>query len=229
MKTIPFATRYKVTRDGRVFNETKELKPVLMSCGYKRLRLICDWDGKPRGFLVHRLVAMTYLPNPENKPQVNHINGIKLDNRVENLEWVTAGENQKHAYLLGLKTIPAGEFNPRTIVTEAQVIEIYYKLLNGARVCDISKEYGLAKTSVSSIKSKNNWGYLLKDLPDIPRIKKNEKLSEATVRWICSQLQGGVSPMGILKKSTNNSIKLDNIYDIKRRKNFKHIVCDYKW
>lgn len=59
-------------------------------------------EGKPKTFPLHRLIAIAFIPNPENKPEVNHINGIKYDNRIENLEWVTKSENRLHAYKTGL-------------------------------------------------------------------------------------------------------------------------------
>lgn len=63
---------------------------------YVRIQLLKDW--RYENFRIHRLVAQAFIPNPENKKVVNHINGIKHDNRVENLEWCTSSENYMHAY-----------------------------------------------------------------------------------------------------------------------------------
>lgn len=69
--------------------------------GYPRLRLYSSVGKK--SIRVHRMVAKAFIPNPEGKPQVNHINGIKHDNSVSNLEWVTNSENQLHAVSKGLR------------------------------------------------------------------------------------------------------------------------------
>lgn len=79
---------------------TRRLKPW-GTIWYDLLMLCVKWVIMPR--LAHRLVAQAFIPNPENKPQVNHINWIRNDNRVENLEWVTPGENLLHAYRIWLK------------------------------------------------------------------------------------------------------------------------------
>lgn len=86
----------------------RDLKPN-SNKGY--LKQILHKDGERKYAQVHRLVAIAFLPNPENKQEVNHKNGIKTDNRVDNLEWVTTSENQKHAYISGLASSRLGESN----------------------------------------------------------------------------------------------------------------------
>ena len=87
---------YDVTESGIVVNAKtgKVLHQYKSTHGYLRVAL-CE-NGKQKRVFVHRLVAMKYIPNPHNLPQVNHKNGVKTDNRVENLEWCTASENQQH-------------------------------------------------------------------------------------------------------------------------------------
>lgn len=74
----------------------KNLKTESIMEGYTRIVLMKE--HKRKRFMCHRLVAETFIPNPENKPYINHINGIKYDNRVSNLEWVTQSENELHSF-----------------------------------------------------------------------------------------------------------------------------------
>lgn len=70
---------------------------------YPKISFYKDGNCRFKTLLIHRLLAKGYIPNPENKPCVNHINGIKIDNRIENLEWVTHRENTNHSFSTGLQ------------------------------------------------------------------------------------------------------------------------------
>lgn len=98
--------KYEVSNDGKVRKVTtkRELKAFPDKDGY--LKFGVRKNGKRVFIGAHRLVAMAFIPNPEGKPQVNHKNGVKWDNRVNNLEWVTSSENRLHAYKTGLQVPP---------------------------------------------------------------------------------------------------------------------------
>lgn len=108
-RDIPgYESLYKVSSLGRVKSlgnrlgrKEKILKQHIQRDGYKRV-LLYKKGLKPKKFPVHRLVAITFIPNPLQKEQVNHQNGYKLDNRLENLNWMTRKENIAHAYETGL-------------------------------------------------------------------------------------------------------------------------------
>ena len=107
MKTIPNYSKYKITENGDVYTFIKgklHLMKTQLTDRYKRIQLVRD-DGAKKALTIHRLVAITYIPNPENKPQVNHIDGNKLNNHINNLEWCTQSENQLHADITGLNKV----------------------------------------------------------------------------------------------------------------------------
>ncbi len=97
-KAVPgFDGRYSALKDGSIYSEitNRILKPSRKRNGYLGYSLF-DKDKKVKYISGHKIIALTYIPNPNNKPQVNHKNGDKQDNRVENLEWATLRENNSH-------------------------------------------------------------------------------------------------------------------------------------
>ena len=112
---------YQVSDLGRVRSFHNQygriLKPVVTQKGYAQATLIKN--GKTRSRPIHILVARAFIANPENKPQVNHIDGNPLNCRVDNLEWVTPKENIQHAYRTGLAK--SGPNHSRSLLTAEQV------------------------------------------------------------------------------------------------------------
>jgi hypothetical protein len=102
MKKIKNYENYKIFPDGRIWSikSNKFIKANINSSGYLKVGLY-NKNGI-KYFNIHRLIAENFIENKFQKPQVNHINGIKTDNRIENLEWVTASQNSKHAWNNGL-------------------------------------------------------------------------------------------------------------------------------
>ena len=94
---------YTININGEVTN-IKTNKVLKQYINQRRVLVELWKNNKKKHFLVHRLIAKAFIPNPDNKPQINHINGNSLDNRIENLEWVTDSENKYHAYQNNLKS-----------------------------------------------------------------------------------------------------------------------------
>lgn len=94
---------YEVSNTGNVRNikTQRVLKPDIHTFGYHQVKP--SLKGKTKNCLIHRAVALAFIPNEDNKPEVNHIDGNKANNHVTNLEWVTSKENQEHAVRTGLQ------------------------------------------------------------------------------------------------------------------------------
>jgi hypothetical protein len=125
--------------------------------GYNSVRLTTN--NVTKHFYVHRLIALAFIPNPNNYPFINHINGVRNDNRIENLEWCTHSQNIRHAIEIGLKVTAKGDDNKlsrKIIDTKTGVI--YYSTLT------LSKKLGVNRGTL--------WSWL-----------NNERRNKTTYRW----------------------------------------------
>jgi len=149
-KEIPgFEGKYAVTKNGVVYSlprtGVKNLRKMTavdnMKAGY--LRVMLSRDGKSKLYYIHQLIAITYIANPENKKMVNHIDGVKTHNRLDNLEWVTAQENHDHAFELGLYS--------KQKIRSSQKKEVYDLVQQGMPIRDVAARYGLKPGGVNSL------------------------------------------------------------------------------
>jgi hypothetical protein len=162
---VGYEGKYKVSSLGRIKSSPKPkrttekiLKPLPNKVGYLMVDL---GDGvKIKRFLTHRLVAEAFIPNPCNKEQVNHIDGVKGNNVLSNLEWVTRSENQKHSIRTGLKTAK-GIKNSQCVLNEEKVLEIRNLLLKGELLQrEIGLLYGVSNITISDIKRGRSWSHI---------------------------------------------------------------------
>lgn len=135
--------------------------------GKEYFRTALNKNGVCRRFSVHRLVASAFIPNPENKPQVNHINGVKHDNRMQNLEWCTHSENKKHCFKIGLQkpnTINVGvrgSKHPKAKLSEKDVLRIRKLASKGVSTKNILNRYPqMSCTNINAIIAKRIWKHI---------------------------------------------------------------------
>jgi hypothetical protein len=136
------------------FGKKRILQPSIGTHGYLTVSL--SIKGKVKKKLLHRLIAELFISNPDNKRCVNHINGNKLDNRIENLEWCTYHENITHAINSGLRN-NKGQRHYRCKLTESQILLIKADNRNQQV---IANEYGVVNTLICRIKKGQIWKHI---------------------------------------------------------------------
>lgn len=126
-----------------------KLTPWVAKNGYYTIS--CAIDGVRKKYFVHRLVAMAFVDGYQPHLTVNHINGIKTDNRACNLEWVTLSENTKLQWETGLVNI-RGEKHPLAKISDNDVVNIRNDIKNGAKIVDIANQYGVSTALIYKIR-----------------------------------------------------------------------------
>lgn len=152
---------YQVSNHGRVRNKKNKILKPYLTRGYLRVSLYNESGRKCK--LVHRLVAEAFIPNTDNKPDVNHINGCKNDAHACNLEWVSASENMSHAHSNGLrpKINTQGENNGFAKLTEIEVFQIKLMLAEGELTqSEIASMFGVSRSAIKDIKTGRTWRHL---------------------------------------------------------------------
>lgn len=211
---------YSVSVCGNIFNA--EGRKIGSRNNRSYIQVVLYGRGKKLKMSAHRLVAQAFIPNPEEKPYINHINGIKSDNRVENLEWVTPKENSVHAQSLGLAYF-SGEDNKNSLLSNAEVEDICKLLEKGCSVVNVSRILNKDYHLVHSIKYRKNWNSLSSKYT-FKETNRQRVLEEEEVRDVCYLIKSGHSNLSI---STLLNIPINQVRKIKKGKIFPNISKEF--
>lgn len=196
----------------------RTVKPMLNSRGYLTVGLTSP-TKKQRPHVIHRLVLESFIGADKDKPFANHKNGIKTDNRLSNLEWVTHAENIAHAYETGLHKKYAGSNASNAKLTEEQAIEIIQCFRNGMFAKDIAIRYGITRKTALSIANGYTWTHL--DRSNMQnRRNGSHKLTEKQVEDIKRELREDGNHCHIAKKY---GVTSGAIWSISDGRTWKHI------
>lgn len=154
-----FRGLYQVSNTGKVksLRYNKILKFSINGKGYLQVQFTVNY--KFTTFKVHRLVAQAFIPNPENKPEVNHKDGNKLNNNDWNLEWNTTLENNLHARKTGLSKFLRGEDSSNVKLTEKEVLQIR-KSKNKKSSVELANIFNVTKENIRHILNNKTWKHI---------------------------------------------------------------------
>lgn len=140
-QSIPGYEPYKASNKGNIISKDglKIKSTYLSPIGYKTINL--SFTGTNKTVQVHRLIALAFIPNPENKACVNHKNGIKTDNSICNLEWATHSENNSHAYKIGLRQPGNRKLNPIEVIAIRDSFKAGFSVIMIANYLRMSRQY----------------------------------------------------------------------------------------
>lgn len=162
VKNVIFNQKYLIDEEGKIWSPYKKdyLSPCPTSKGYYRIVLQTSKGRKT--FQLHRLVLETFCPNDNSENlEVNHIDGDKSNNKLQNLEWCTGSFNVRHSLDKGLKTPARGTQVSGNKLSEKEVLEICDLLLNSSlSLREIGDKYGVSKHCIYDIKRKKSWEWL---------------------------------------------------------------------
>lgn len=170
---IGYEEIYEVSNLGRVkglnrlSSSGKRLQSKIKKPSYNRKKYLImslHKDGINKTNSVHRLVAKAFIPNVNNLPQVNHKDGIKIHNYVDNLEWVTNLENMQHAVIMGLLGDRTGEKNGKALSSNKEVEIIIERYNNGEKASEISKSTGFKIGYIREILFGKSWQNIEKEI-----------------------------------------------------------------
>ena len=219
---------YQVSSQGKVrklksSGEYQYLNMGMSTDGYRR-QALTNTEGVRSGHLkVHRLVAQAFIPNPENKPTVDHINGDKLNNTVENLRWATMAEQNRWSIEIGLKNI-AGEHNGASKLRNSDVEDIIGELLKQDKsITEIAKHYSIAISAISSINTGRKWSSVLPDVQrPIREYKRKKTLTTQEVENIIHKLQ--TTPRTFKNIAVDTETNPDVIKNINNGRHYKQVL-----
>ena len=160
VKSLPWAQKHQT---GTYFTKRTRFIKISIGTGFNGYSCVAlTKNSIQKGYFMHRVIAKAFIPNPENKPMINHINGVKTDNRIENLEWVTRSENTIHAFATGLNKPKFGVDNFNTKLSEEQVHEIRLRYSLGESTYKIfnSDDYKISYTNVKDIVARRIWKHI---------------------------------------------------------------------